>query len=181
MSEVCRLLEIQKSRTTPYHPQCDGMVERFNRTLLSMLATHCKNNPWNWEGHLQKVCFAYNTSIHASTGYSPYYLMFGCHPVLPVDVQYGKTQPNHHQSLNEYATDLDKQLTSAFELAQRTSGIQHEQQRQYYDAKANGESYAVSDLVWLLNPKVPKNNCKKLFHLWIGPFKEIKKLSECIY
>jgi len=109
MSEVCRLLEIQKSRITPYHPQCDGMVERFNRTLLSMLATHCKDNPCYY-----KRCFAYNTSIHASTGYSSYYLMFGRQPVLPVD---GTTRPSQHQSLNEYAANLDKQLTYAFELA----------------------------------------------------------------
>jgi len=144
-----------------------------------MLATQYKDNPWNWEEHLEKVCFAYSTSIHASTGYSPYYLMFGRQPVLPVDVEYGTTQLSQHQSLNGHATKLDKQLASAFELARRTSGIQHERQRQYYDAKANGESYTVGDLVWLLNPKVPKS--KKLFHPWTGPFKVIKKLSEFTY
>ena len=181
IAEVCKLLGIQKSRTTPYHPQCDGMVERFNRTLLNMLATHCKNNPWNWEEHLQKVCFAYNTSIHTSTGYSPYYLMFGRQPVLPIDVQYGTTQPHQQPSVNEYAAELDQRLTSAFELARRTSGIQHERQKQYYDTKTHGESHAVGDLVWLHNPKVPKNSSKKLFHPWTGPFKVVKKLSEYTY
>ena len=63
MTEICKLLGIQKSRTTPYHPQSDGMVERFNRTLLSMLAAHCKENPWNWEEQIRKVCFAYNPSV----------------------------------------------------------------------------------------------------------------------
>ena len=88
MLEVCKWLGIQNSRTTPYHPQCDGMVERFNRTLLSMSATHCKDNPWDWEDHIRKVCFAYNTSVHASTGYAPFYLMYGCQATLPVDVQH---------------------------------------------------------------------------------------------
>jgi len=46
----------EQDYTILYHPQCDGMVEKFNRTLLSMLAAHCKNNPWDWEGHLQTVC-----------------------------------------------------------------------------------------------------------------------------
>ena len=80
--EVCKWMGTQKSRTTPYHPQCDGMVEWFNRTLLSMLATHCKDKPWNWENHIHKVCFAYNISIHASTGYTPFYLMYGLQTTL---------------------------------------------------------------------------------------------------
>ena len=163
MSEVCKLLGIQKSRTTPYHPQCDGMVECFNRTLLSMLATHCKDNPWNWEEHVQKVCFAYNTSIHTSTGYTPFYLMYGRQPVLPVDIQYGTAQSHQPTSLNEYAAELDQRLKSAFELVHRTTGIQHERQKQYYDRKVHGESYAVGDLVWVLNPKVPKNSSKSCF------------------
>ena len=73
MLEICKRLGIQKSRTTLYHSQCDVMVERFNRTLLSMLATHCKDNLWNWEDHMRKISFAYNTSVHASTGYAPFY------------------------------------------------------------------------------------------------------------
>jgi len=78
------------------------MVEQFNRKLWSMLATHRKDNPWDWEKHLQKVCFAYNSSVHASTGYLPFYLMHGRQPVLPVDIQYGIVQPYQSTSLTEY-------------------------------------------------------------------------------
>ena len=63
MKEVCEILGIRKSRTSPYHPQCDGLVERFNRTLLSMLAMTTKNHPFNWENQIRKVCMSYNTSI----------------------------------------------------------------------------------------------------------------------
>jgi transposase InsO family protein len=63
--EVCRILQIKKSRTTPYHPQCDGLVERYNRTLLNMLATASKGNPKNWESFVRSMCFAYNTSVQA--------------------------------------------------------------------------------------------------------------------
>ena len=65
IKEICCILQIKKSRTTPYHPQCDGLVERFNRTLLSMLATWTTNSPFDWEDQLRPVCMAYNTSIHA--------------------------------------------------------------------------------------------------------------------
>ena len=71
LQEICRILKIKKTRTTPYHPQCDGMVERLNRTLLSMLATTTRDHPFDREDQIRKVCMAYNTSIHSSTGYTP--------------------------------------------------------------------------------------------------------------
>ena len=107
--------------------------------------------------------------------------MHGRQPVLPVDVQYGTTQPHQSASLTEYATKLDQRLSSAFELASKTSGVHHKKQKQYYDKTTHGDSYAVGDLVWVLNPKVPRNSSKKLFHPWNGPFRVVKKLSECTY
>ena len=81
-----QICNIEKSRTTAYHPQCDGLVERFNRTLKHMLATSLKDHPFDWEDRLRKVCMAYNTSVHASTGYTPFYLMFGMEARLPIDI-----------------------------------------------------------------------------------------------
>ena len=75
MQEVCHLLQIDKTRTTPYHPQSDGLVERFNRTMLAMLASTVEEDPSNWEHHLRKVCMAYNTSVHPSMGYAPCILL----------------------------------------------------------------------------------------------------------
>ena len=72
MKEICKLLNIRKTRTTPYHPQCDGLVERFNRTLLDMLATTTREHPFDWEDQIRKVCMAYNTSVHSSTGFTPF-------------------------------------------------------------------------------------------------------------
>jgi len=78
ITEICQLLHIHKTWTTPYHPQCDGMVKRFDRTLLNMLAICAKDHPFDWEHRIQPVCMAYNTSVHSSTGYSTFCLMFGC-------------------------------------------------------------------------------------------------------
>ena len=89
IKEICNILRIKKTRTSPYHPQCDGLVEEFNRTLLDMLATTTKNHPFDWEDQLRKVCMAYNTSVHSSTRFTPFYLMFGCQANLPIDLMYG--------------------------------------------------------------------------------------------
>ena len=77
IAELCSVLQIEKFRTTPYHPQGDGLVERSNHTLLSMLSTVVDGHPQTWESHLRAVCMAYNTSIQPTTGYSPFFLMFG--------------------------------------------------------------------------------------------------------
>ena len=82
--EICRVLGISKSRTTPYHPQSDGLVERFNKTLQHMLATTVRVHPFDWEELPPMVCMAYNTSTHSTTGYTPFYLMFGREARMPV-------------------------------------------------------------------------------------------------
>ena len=105
MSNVCSLLGIHKSRTTAYHPQRDGLVEQFNRTLLSMLATCAQQHPSSWENHLQKVCFAYNSSEHPTTGYSPFFLMYGQEARLPVDLMFGPS-PMEKQLPPHYAVEL---------------------------------------------------------------------------
>ena len=91
LTEICRLLNIQKNRTTPYHPQSDDLVERFSRTLLDMLATCTKDHPFDWENYIRKVCMAYNTSVQCSTGNTPFYLMFGRQAHIPVDIMYDTT------------------------------------------------------------------------------------------
>ena len=71
---------IRKSRTTAYHPESDGMVERFNRTLLQLLCAYTETHD-EWEHYQQFVLFAYRTAVHSSTGVSPFALMFGHSPV----------------------------------------------------------------------------------------------------
>ena len=75
--KICGLMGIHKSRTTAYHPQCDGLVERQNRTLQDMLTAYVSQHQHDWDRWVDLVAYAYNTSTHASTGYSPYQIVFG--------------------------------------------------------------------------------------------------------
>ena len=89
MKEVCELLGIKKTRTSPYHPQSDGMVERFNRTLEAMLSKYVSDNQRDWDVHLPLVMMAYRSSVHEATTFTPYFMMLGRETCLPVDIMLG--------------------------------------------------------------------------------------------
>ena len=75
------------------HPQSDGLVERFNCTLLDMLAAAVSDRPFEWELHLRRLCHAYNTSIRPTTGFSPFFLMFSRQTRMPADIMLGTLRP----------------------------------------------------------------------------------------
>ena len=134
ISEICRLLKIRKTRTKPYHPQCDGLVERFNHTLLNMLSTCVKDHHFLWEDYIRPVCMAYNTSTQSTTGYTPFYLMFGRQAKLPVDIMYG-TNAMNEVSPNQHAADLRARLTEAYEKVRQHLNTGQERQKEFYDRR----------------------------------------------
>ena len=178
IEQLCKLLQIQKTRTTPYHPQGDGLVERANRTILSMLATVVENHK-DWESHLRATCMAYNTSIQSTTGYSPFFLMFGRKARIPVDLlcEVGKIAEN----ANDFVSQQGRIMQEAYCQVQSRMGLQQDRQKELYDRKRHGKPFSVGDLVMLYTSVVPRGYCKKLHRPWSGPFKILKKLSDVTY
>ena len=89
---LCELLDIDKTRTTAFHPQSDGLVERFNKTLEDMISKYIIVDQRSWDSSLQLLLMAYRTSEHESTGYTPNRMMFGREPLLPVDLLIGSVE-----------------------------------------------------------------------------------------
>ena len=89
IKELCNLAGVEKCRTTPYHPMGKGMVERFNQTLLNMLGTLEDRQKVDWKSYVAPLVHSYNATRHDSTGYTPYFLMFGRHLRLAVDAYLG--------------------------------------------------------------------------------------------
>ena len=118
--------------TTPYHPQSDGLVEHFNCTLLSMLSTCCQDHPFTWERQLPNMCMAYNTSIQCSTGFTPFYFMFGREACLPVDLMYGLC-PDEPQTPITYASHLQESLQQAYTKVRESLHTAHNRQKDNYD------------------------------------------------
>jgi transposase InsO family protein len=180
IAEVCRILKIHKTRTTPYHPQGDGLVERFNRTLLDMLATMTKEQPGDWDGHIRRVCLAYNSSIQATTGYTPFFLMFGREARLPLDLMYHSCTPET-VTHSEYATRMKDSIEKAYDRVRTKFGQEQRAQKQFYDQKCHGKPYTPGDLVWLHSTVVARGKSRKLHHPWTGPWKVLKRIADTTY
>ena len=94
LHKLCILGGSHKTKTTPYHPESGGLVERFNRTLLMMLAMFAGEHKDDWDDLLPPVKMAYRSRVHESTGFSPYRLMFGEECTLPMDIGLARQDPD---------------------------------------------------------------------------------------
>ena len=136
IKELCSLAGIEKSRTTPYHPMGNGQCERFNQTLLKMLGTLEEYQKSDWKAHVPTLVHAYNATFHDSTGYSPYFLMFGRHPRLAIDAFLGLTPDDlSAPSQTEYVRKLRERLHFAYKKAQEAAKQSAAQHKRYYDLK----------------------------------------------
>ena len=118
--EHCSLAGVQKSRTTPYHAIENGMVERFNQTLLNMLGTLQDSQKHDWKSYVAPLVHFYNATKHDSTGYSSFFLLFGRLPRLAADACLGLQNPTEPISSREhYASKLKKRLDFAYKVAAR--------------------------------------------------------------
>ena len=116
--EMCSLLGMEKTRTTPFHPQGDGQVERFNATLKTILSKIIAVHNDDWDVHLPYAMMAYRSSVHESTGETPNMLMFGRETELPIDIVTDPTPDKYDnkdacQSYVQYAIELEARLWEA--------------------------------------------------------------------
>ena len=119
ITALCKRLGINKTWTTAYHPQGNGQVERFNRTLEAIQSKVLADNQNDWVIHIPKALFAYRTALHESSGYSPFRVNFGRSPILPIDIVVGRPprpegstgEANVPQYVEELSTSLRKIFT----------------------------------------------------------------------
>lgn len=149
---LCKMYGTTKTKTTPYHPEGNGQAERFNRTLHDLLKTLPQLKKRRWSEHLPEVLHAYNSTPHTSTGLSPFYLMYGRDPLLPVDFLLGEVEPPPEATDGHVQTWLSNH-TEALQMAYRKAGekLSHEAvaRKMQYDKTAKEKPIQLGTRVYL--------------------------------
>lgn len=114
VQRLCDLYGVKKSHSTPYHPEGNGLSERFNRTLLNLLGTLVGDKKSHWSEFLPEVVHAYNNTVHGSTGYSPFYLMFGRHARAPIDIMLGRPLTEEPVMVEDWVQEHHNRLQYAY-------------------------------------------------------------------
>uniref|UniRef100_A0A9J7XFR7 Gypsy retrotransposon integrase-like protein 1 n=1 Tax=Cyprinus carpio carpio TaxID=630221 RepID=A0A9J7XFR7_CYPCA len=166
IKELCEIAGVQKVRTTPYHPR-GNPVERFNRTLLSMLGTLENKKKSHWKEYVKPLVHAYNCTRNETTGFSPYELMFRRQPRLPVDLAFGlplksKGEITHSQ----YVKNLKAHLEESFRIASENSKKMAERNKTRYDKFVRASTLHKGDRVLVRSVRLRGKN--KLADKWEG-------------
>ena len=179
MTEFLKLLGVRSIKTSAYHPETDGMVERFNGTLKAGLRKYIEKFEGQWHKALPYILFAYREIPHSTTGFSPFELLFGKNPRGPLDVLKSEWTGTTSKSENvvSFLTDTYERLESARALATQSEETAKAKMKTYYDKAARLEVYSVGDLVQILKP----TTAVKLTAQWQGPFTIVRKLSDTTY
>lgn len=171
MGEVARLLSMRRLTTTPYHPMCNGLVEKFNGTLKTMLRRLCSEQPRQWHRYINALLFAYREVPQESTGFAPFELLYGRSVRGPmhilkelwtkeVDVPEVKTS-------YQYVFELRERLEETLKIAQEELARSQKKSKLYYDKKAKSRVFKPGDPVLILLP----TDQNKLLMYWKGPYK----------
>ena len=178
MKQFHSLCACKGIRTSPYHAQSNGTVERFHGTLKSMLRKVIQAHPKQWHRYLPALLFACRELPSESTGFSPFTLLFGREVRGPIallqETWTGKdTQDQDAKPLYRYIFELQNVISDSCQVAVENSSVSATKNKWYFDKKAKDRSFRVDDEVLVLLP----SSSNKLLSQWIGPF----KVKEVLY
>jgi len=179
---LCDILEVAKTRTTPYRPASNGQVERYNRMILDALRCFIKKNQGSWDLHLQQLAGAIRATHHRQTGFTPNYLMLGREVLQPLDLLLGTTQfKETEQEPAEYLKNLVDTQQTAHQLAREHLRASQLRQKRDYDLRLNQKKFNVGDVVVKVDSATKVGQCAKLKPPWKGPYVISKVLSPVLF
>ncbi|XP_053714119.1 uncharacterized protein LOC128755017 [Synchiropus splendidus] len=181
---MCEILGVDKTHTTPFHPQSDGQVERLNATVQKILAATAERCHWDWDLMLPFAVMAYRSTKHSSTGLSPNMMLYGREITEPVDLVAGlppdstpaKTPP-------QYVQELRERLELSHQLAREALGRSAERAKRQYDKNICRVKFQVGEAVWLLvkGTQPCRGRVQKFLPAYEGPFFVVGSLDDMVY
>ena len=179
LDEIYRLLQVAKIRTSPYHPQTDGLVERFNATLKLMLMKFVGRNRTDWDEYLPYLLFAYREVPQESTGFAPFELVYGRRVRGPLDVlkESWTGEAEEGSPVADYVLRMRQRLQEMTDLVQKNASRAQSRQKAHYDGHATERSLTAGDKVLVLQPG-PKRSLKIQ---WTGPYPVLQRVGAVDY
>ncbi len=172
--EIYDIFKIKKFSATPYHQQTNGQCERFNRTMSGMLAKYIGEDQKDWEKYLKTCVWEYNVSIHSTTGESPYFMIYGKEPRLPIDFIFEKPK------IDDNDITIKRRISKAIKRME----LSRKMNKKRYDDYRTNEKFNIGDFVlWRQEPRTNKDidEFKKLMSPWYGPVTIKKDCGENKY
>ena len=178
LRKVMETLQVKQMKTSPYHPQTNGMLERFHATLKAMLRKTAEERR-EWDVFLPYVCFAFRDSVHSSTGFSPFQLLLGRDVRGPLSLLYEQLTEKTAGSVTvtEYVEKLKARLRDAWQLAAEHDQEAKKASKCYHDKKARVRQFTTGDQVLVMTPSLTE----KLQDQWSGPYVVEEMLNDTTY
>ena len=172
MAELCRTHGIEKLRTTSYKPSTNGAIERFHRTLNSMLAKVISETQRDWDQHVAPVMAAYRSTIHQSTGYTPNFLVYGRENRAPIDLVLAvEDEPEEvGTSSDVFVQELLQRQRRAYALVREHLGQAAERRKKEYDLHVRIADFKQGDWVYYFYPRRYKGRSPKWSRAYTGPY-----------
>ena len=166
--EMCNLLQIDKTRTSPWRPCSNGLVENFNKTLGAMLRQMTSKHQRDWDEHIELATMAYRCTVHDSTGQTPNRMMLGRELPMPSHLLVATPEQEDELSTNKpaFITDLENKIQEAHEQARENLKKCHLHQKKQYDRNTKTNVWKVGNAVWLFNPTKQVGKSPKLTIFW---------------
>ena len=179
LTEIYRMLHIHPIRTTPYHPQTDGLVERFNQTLKAMLKKAATDEGKEWDKVIPYLLFAYREAPQSSTGFSPFELLYGRSVRGPLDVLRDAWQEEkcENESVVSHLLLMRERFEQMSEIVKENLEAAQKLQKRWYDQNARQRQFQPGDQVLVLLP----TSTNKLLAQWQGPYEVVKKIGKVDY
>lgn len=178
--EICRILGVVKQHTSPYYPACNGGIERWHRSMNTLLGKTVETHQRDWPERLPYVVSAYNGSVHDATGYSPNFLMFGRELSVAVDIALGNPS-GPPRSVNDYAAHLTGLMASAYDEVREHLQRSAERNKQHYDFGCKPLEFQPGALVWVFSPRQFRNRSPKWSKCYSGPFEIVRRVNAVNY
>jgi hypothetical protein len=181
IAQICETLNIKKTRTTAYHPQGDGQVERFNKSMIHAISKMMDDSETKdrWDILLDDVVASYNATVHATTNYTPNYLWYGRE--LRFTIGNVIEKPEDKQNLCDYVLKLKQNLAKAYDIARFALKKKALEVKNYHDRNANLKVYKPGEKVMIDDRTRSDAGEKKFQQKYTDPWFVLKKLSPVVY